>query len=174
MADDIEQLRARIQVLEDHRELLQIFAAFGPYNDSAPGEEIAAFYTQDGEYHTDVPGAAPAIGAEAIAALFNSEMHKSAVEEGASHFTGVPHIVVDGDHAEIFFPTVMFRRSAGQWIVGRAASNRVWCVRSAQGWRIEHRENRALGQKEARRLFHDGAIDTPWKQTPVGKPPRKT
>lgn len=173
MSDALKELEARVRLMEDRWALHQMFAAMGPAMDAGGGAEVAAFFQENGGYETDVPGAAPAMGRKALAGLYDADMHNQAIEAGAGHFTAAPHIVIDGDKAEVYCHTVLFRRMEGVWVVARVAANRFWCTREADGWRITYRLNRMLGSAEARALFKTGARDLPWAReglTPAPAP----
>jgi hypothetical protein len=166
LEERLQVLEARLRLLEDRSTLQQMLAALGPRLDGSPAADIAAFYSERGEYKTDIIGAVPAVGLEQIAAAFDGDMHRTAVKEGAGHLTGPAHIVIQGDRAEAFCHTVLFRSVNGAWMVARVAANRFWCERTVQGWRIVRRINRMLGTEEARSLFRTGAVDLPWDQKP--------
>lgn len=173
MNDALKVLEARVRLLEDRWTLQQMFAAMGPAMDAGGGAEVAAFFEEQGGYETDVPGAPPAVGRAQLAGLYDSDMHNQAIEAGAGHLTAAPHIVIDGDRAEVYCHTVLFRRIEGAWMVARVASNRFWCARDGEGWRITYRVNRMLGSAEARALFKGGACDLHWAKAPLTQPRRK-
>lgn len=158
----IEQLERRLQHLEDHLELNQLLSAFGPVTDTGSPDDISQFYTEDGEYNTDVPGSVPAQGREAIAALFDTPMHKQATSGGSGHTVGFPHLTVRGDEAEGICYTILFLNLDQGWMVARVAANHLWFERTPGGWQIKKRMNRLLGSDEARGLFSEAPKSLSW------------
>src|SRR5947207_11866066 len=116
-------LEKRLQLIEDRLAIYQILSAFAPVIDGGGEEEAAEFYTEDGVYVVDVPGAPPANGRAAVLGIYSSEMHRNAVRQGMSHMLGFPHVKIDGDRASAVTYACIFRWRDDGWYVGRIASN---------------------------------------------------
>jgi SnoaL-like domain len=158
--DRIARLEQRLQQLEDQAALYQLLSAMGPVTDTGTPQDIAALYTSDGEYRTDVPGSVPAAGRQAVAALFDTPMHRTATSQGSGHTFGFPRLWLHGDRAEGICHSVLYLRRDEGWMVARVAANHFIFERSADGWRVKRRWNRLLGSDEARRLFSEAPFIT--------------
>ena len=73
------ELKSRVRLLEDHVELSQLVARYGPSVDSGSAEATADLWTDDGVF--DAVGAIRMQGHEEIAAMVNSEGHQGLIEE---------------------------------------------------------------------------------------------
>src|SRR5262245_22369805 len=90
-------LAARVRALEDHLEIAQLVAQYGPSVDSGSAEATAALWTEDGTF--DAVGAIEMRGRDDIAAMVRGDGHQSLIRNGCGHVLTVPHIAVEGDKA---------------------------------------------------------------------------
>jgi hypothetical protein len=70
--------------------------------------------------------------------------HLDLVNTGCAHLTGTPKITVSGDEAQAVGYSVVILKEADRWYLWRAAVNHWTLRRTAEGWRIAERVNRAL------------------------------
>ena len=70
--------------------------------------------------------------------------HLDLVNTGCAHMTGTPKITVAGDDAQAVGYSLVLLREGDRWFVWRAAVNHWILRRTASGWRIVERFNRAL------------------------------
>jgi len=141
-----------------------------------PGEPIGAdyyaeaVYTEDGVFDrgADLSGAT---GNKAIAASLKSPGHQAAIAGGLAHFTGLPHIALDGDWAivtsylQILAPyksgdpiEVPNHGSSRGYHIHRVVTNRWELARTATGWKIKRRTIRLVDGSEPSREILRGAL----------------
>ncbi|MEX5713987.1 nuclear transport factor 2 family protein [Parafrankia sp. FMc6] len=92
----VEALAARVALLEDKAEIIQLVAQYGPAVDSGSADAAADLWTEDGIFD-----AVPHLrmrGRDDIVAMVNGG-HQRLIQGGCGHVLTVPHIVVDGDEA---------------------------------------------------------------------------
>lgn len=149
MADTSE---ARLRALEDREAVRDLIARYGPLADSGDAAAVAALWVSDGVYAVDrFPEAK---GHAAIAALIEGPMHQQLMADGCAHVLGSPAITLSGDQATALCHSVVFRRTGERWDAVRVAANRWQLVRTAEGWRVDRRDNALLDGREAGpRLF---------------------
>jgi len=154
----IEELAARVRVLEDELALGQIVARYGPAVDSGSSEAAARLWTDDGVF--EVPPYAVWTGHDEIAGMVEGEGHQELIHNGAAHVLTAPRVVVDGDDARGWNYALNIRWDAEQerfWIARVSANSWHW-HRGAEGWQIVERVNRNLdGSDEPRAVFRGSA-----------------
>ncbi len=149
-------LEARVQALEDREAIRALIADYGPRADSGDAAGVAALWTEDGSY--TIAGFGSAQGRDAIAALITSDTHRQLMADGCAHMLGPVAITLAGDHAIARGHSVVFRWTGTGFEAARVAANRWDLVRTAQGWRVRHRENGLLtGAAAARALLSSPA-----------------
>jgi hypothetical protein len=136
----------RLQAAEDQLEIIRLLNSYGPLVDSGESEAAAALWVDGGEYNFSggLSGGTPLKAPEGLIAMYEHEGHKALVATGVSHFTGMPRITVNGDDAEAVGYSYVVLREGDRWFLWRAAINRWTLTRTADGWRIVERYNRAL------------------------------
>src|SRR5882724_1699794 len=93
---EVDELRAtvarladRVRALEDHVEIMQLAAQYGPAVDSGSGEAAAALWTEDGVFdavpHRRMRGRGDIIG------MVGGDGHQSLLSDGCGHVLTVPH-----------------------------------------------------------------------------------
>jgi hypothetical protein len=161
-------LEERLQAVEDRLEILNLIAAHPPGADSASHDFAASFWLEDGTI--DMGGEAK--GFEAMIGVLNTPGFKEAQRQGICHFTGLPHITIDGDRAvatsylQILAADLdakPFELSAHGTSKGfkvcRLSANRWELVRTKEGWRIKSRSLRGMDNLAARDLLREATKD---------------
>jgi SnoaL-like protein len=155
---EIDELRAtvaaladRVRLLEDHVEITNLVAQYGPNVDSGSAEATAALWTDDGTF--DAVGAVTMHGHDDIVGMVQSDGHQGLILNGCGHVLTVPHVVVDGDQAYGRSYALNIRWDADQerfWVARVSANTWQW-VRTAEGWRVSERVNANLDGTPAHR-----------------------
>lgn len=139
-------LEARLRAAEDQLEIQNLLMTYGPLVDSATADPAGALWVEGGGYSFTLPGGgAKRLEAPAeIAAMYGWPGHLDLVNTGCAHLTAPPRITVSGDAAEAVGYSVVVLREGERWFLWRAAVNHWTLARTAAGWRIVERVNRAL------------------------------
>lgn len=150
---EIAGLRADVAALRDRQAIADLIASYGPAVDRGDSRGAAALWASDGSY--DLGDMGVARGPEAIAALFEADLHQGLIANGAAHMLGPPRIDITGDSAVAVCYSCVVRWTGATFELYRVAANRWSLRREAEGWRVINRENRLLdGAEEARRLLN--------------------
>ena len=88
-------LEDRIRAIEDRLEIYNLIASHPPSADTGGRDHIAASWVEDGVFDRGEP----LRGRSAIAEQVMSPEHQAAIAGGLAHFTGLPHVAIDGDTA---------------------------------------------------------------------------
>lgn len=151
-AMEIDELAARLVALEDREAIRALIAGYGPLADCGDADGVAALWTDEGSYA--VVGMAPAKGRDAIAGLIEGPTHQALMAQGCAHLLGPVAIDLDGDRATARGHSVVFRKTEAGFEAFRVAANRWQLERTAEGWRVTHRDNALLdGAAAARALL---------------------
>ena len=156
----------RIRAIEDRLEIYNLIASHPPSADTGGSKHIAASWVDDGLFDRGEGLSSPR-GREAIANQVLSREHQAAIERGLAHFTGLPHVAIDGDSAvvtsylQILVPQtqgdpvdVPNHGSSRGFRVHRITANRWELVRTPKGWKIKRRSLRQLdGSEPARKIL---------------------
>jgi hypothetical protein len=147
----VAALEARVSLLEDHLEITQLVAQYGPSVDSGSAEATAALWTEDGTF--DAVAAIEMRGREQIAGMVRSDGHQNLILNGCGHVLTVPHVVVQGDQAEgrSYALNIRWDAEADRFWVARVSANSWRWVRTDDGWRIAERVNANLDGTAAHR-----------------------
>ena len=163
-------LEQRIRAIEDRLEIYNLIASHPPSADTGGSEHIASCWVEEGEFDRGA-NLSNARGRNALAAQVRSPEHQAAIAGGIAHFTGLPHVAIDGDTAVVTsYLAILVPQTQGEPVavpnhgsgkgfrVFRMTANRWQLVRTAQGWKFKHRTTRQLdGNEEARQLLR-GAL----------------
>jgi SnoaL-like domain len=165
-------LEDRIRAIEDRLEIYNLIASHPPSADTGGSDHIAASWVDDGLFDRGEGLSSPR-GREAIANQVLSREHQAAIERGLAHFTGLPHVAIDGDNAvvtsylQILVPQtqgdpvdVPNHGSSRGFRVHRMTANRWELVRTPRGWKIKRRTLRQLDGSEPARKILQQAIAT--------------
>jgi hypothetical protein len=114
MADQQSSLERRIRAIEDRLEIYNLIAGHPPSADTGAAAYAEAVYTEDGVFDRG-PGLAGATGNKVMGALLQSPGHQAAIAGGLAHFTGLPHVTVDGDAAVVIsYLQILTPRKSGE------------------------------------------------------------
>ena len=148
-------LEARLQLLEDEREIAALISSYGPLVDDGADADVAALWLDDGVYEVD---AYLMDGAAAVAEMVRSAPHQGLIAGGCAHFQGPSHVQVDGDSAVAVGYSLLIAHRATEsgsprFAVARATANH-WALQRVSGtWRVERRTSRLIdGQAAAHEL----------------------
>jgi hypothetical protein len=163
-------LEDRIRTIEDRLQIYDLIASHPPSADTGGSNHIAASWVEDGVFDRGEHLASPR-GRDTIADHVLSPEHQAAIAGGLAHFTGLPHVVIEGDTAivtsylQILVPqtegdpvSVPNHGSSRGFRVHRMTANRWELVRTGQGWKIKQRTLRPLDGSEPARTILRQAI----------------
>jgi hypothetical protein len=159
-------LEDRIRAIEDRLEIYNLIASHPPSADTGGRDHIAASWVEEGVFDRGEDLSSPC-GRDTIAEHVLGPEHQAAIARGLAHFTGLPHVVIDGDAATVTsYLQILVPQTQGDPVevpnhgssrgfrVHRMTANRWELVRTAQGWKIKRRTLRALdGSEPARRIL---------------------
>lgn len=146
----LEALEKRCRAAEDHLEILNLLNSYGPLVDSGTGGPAGELWIEGGGYNFTKPdGSTGRLEApDELAGMYSWEGHMNLVNTGCSHLTATPKISVRGDEAQAVGYSFVVLREGERWYLWRAAINHWTLRRTAEGWRIVERFNRALNGSE--------------------------
>lgn len=150
----VEELQARVKLLEDHLEITQLVAQYGPAVDSGSSKAAGALWTEDGRF-VAVPYLDMRSRAE-VEAMVEWEGHQSLIQNGCGHVLTVPHVVIDGDEARgrSYALNIRWDAEADRFWVARVSANTWHWVRTPEGWKVKERINANLdGTPEHRQML---------------------
>ena len=163
-------LEDRIRAIEDRLEIYNLIAGHPPSADTGAAAYAEAIYTEDGVFDRG-PGLAGATGNKALGALLKSDAHQAAIAGGLAHFTGLPHIALDGDAAVVIsYLQILTPKKSGEPVevpnhgasrgyhIHRVVTNCWELVRTASGWKIKRRTIRLVDGSEGSREILRGAL----------------
>src|SRR5215469_1648786 len=93
-------LEQRVSAIEDRLEIYNLIARHPPSADTGAGHYAEAIFTPDAVFDRG-PGLTGAVGNKAMAAQLQSAEHQAAIAGGLAHFTGLPHVTINGDTAVV-------------------------------------------------------------------------
>ncbi|WP_255799518.1 nuclear transport factor 2 family protein [Mycobacteroides abscessus] len=174
MTVDLTELQARLQQLEDERDINRLIASYGPCVDAGNADRAAELWTRDGSY--DVEGWHMATRAD-VHAMVSSSSHHELVAGGCCHFLGPTVVTVTGDHAVALCESLVllrgdqpspnrldreaWRGAPTEYVVWRATANHFMLQRLDGRWRITARTSRLLdGSPAAHSLLNAGIAGT--------------
>ncbi|MFZ2069071.1 MAG: nuclear transport factor 2 family protein [Xanthobacteraceae bacterium] len=167
---DNTSLEQRIRAIEDRLEIYNLIAGHPPSADTGADYYAEAVYAEDGEFDRGA-GLSGAVGNKAIAAMLTSPGHQAAIAGGLAHFTGLPHIAIDGDNAVVIsYLQILTPNKSGEAIevsnhgasrgyhIHRVVTSRWDMDRTAFGWKIKRRSIRLVDGSEPSREILRGAL----------------
>lgn len=142
----LAELEAQVRLQQDHIEIRQVIASYGPLVDTSDrierSRKLAELWVEDGTY--DIGAVGLCEGREAIAQVF-AERHFGQVPEGVCHVMGLPYVTVDGDTAvALNYSCVMRPDGEERFFAWRVSANRWDLVRRDGKWLIARRTNRLM------------------------------
>ena len=163
-------LEDRIRAIEDRLEIYNLIASHPPSADTGGKDHIAASWVDDGVFDRGENLSSPR-GRDAISDQVLSPEHQAAIARGLAHFTGLPHVAIDGDTATVTsYLQILVPQTQGDPVdvpnhgssrgfrVHRLTANRWELVRTREGWKIKHRTLRQLDGSEGARKILQQAI----------------
>ena len=160
----------RIRAIEDRLEIYNLIAGHPPSADTGADYYAAAVYAEDGEFDRGA-GLSGATGKQAIAAMLTSPAHQAAIAGGIAHFTGLPHVAIDGvDAVVISYLQILTPNKSGDAIevpnhgasrgyhIHRVIASRWELRRTPSGWKIKRRSIRLVDGSEPSRDILRGAL----------------
>jgi ketosteroid isomerase-like protein len=151
------QLMARVQLLEDEREISRVLTRYGFAVDIGDADATSALYTDDTVI--DLGPGSTFSGIEGARQLVLDERHQAIVGRCA-HTMGpfVTDIDVTGDRASAIGYVRVYisdpdMRNPRLWRIGYT---RLELVRSGETWRIANRLSRSLAADDAAEVLRDG------------------
>jgi MFS transporter, FSR family, fosmidomycin resistance protein len=100
MVEQELSLERRIRAIEDRLEIYNLIAGHPPSADTGASHYAEAVYAADGVFDRG-PDLSGAVGNKAIARSLQSAGHQAAIAGGLAHFTGLPHVTINGDSAVV-------------------------------------------------------------------------
>jgi hypothetical protein len=168
MTEQQHGLEQRIRAIEDRFAIYNLIASHPPSADTGAAAYAEAVYTEDGVFDrgAELSGAT---GNRALGALLQSEGHRAAIAGGLAHFTGLPHVTLDGDSAIVIsYLQILTPRKSGEAVevpnhgasrgyhIHRVVTNRWDLVRTEAGWKIKRRTIRLVdGSEPSREILRD-------------------
>jgi hypothetical protein len=165
-----KSLEDRIRAIEDRLEIYNLIASHPPSADTAGSAHIAASWVEDGVFDRGENLSSPR-GRDTIASQVQGAEHQAAIAGGLAHFTGLPHVAIDGDTAVVTSylqilvpqtqgdPVAVPNHGSGKGFrVHRMNANHWELVRTSAGWKIKRRTLRQLDGTEPARTILRGAI----------------
>jgi SnoaL-like domain len=163
-------LERRMRAIEDRLEIYNLIAGHPPSADTGADYYAAAVYAEDGEFDRGA-GLTGGAGNRAIAAMLTSPAHQAAIAGGLAHFTGLPHVTINGDDAVVIsYLQILTPNKSGEAIevpnhgasrgyhIHRVVTNRWELHRTASGWKIKRRSIRLVDGSEPSREILRGAL----------------
>jgi hypothetical protein len=170
MASAEATIKGRLRAIEDRLEIYNLIASHPPSADTGAAAFAEAIYTEDGVFDRG-PDLSGATGNKAIAASLKSEGHQAAIAGGLAHFTGLPHIALDGDAATVTsYLQILTPKKSGEPVdvpnhgasrgfhIHRVVTNRWELKRTTSGWKIKRRTLRIVDGTEPSREILRGAL----------------
>jgi hypothetical protein len=159
-------LEDRLRAIEDRLEIYNLIASHPPSADTGGKEHVAASWVEDGVFDRGENLSSPR-GRDTIANHVLTPEHQAAIARGLAHFTGLPHLAIDGDTAVVTsYLQILVPQTQGEAVevpnhgsskgfrVHRMTANRWELVRTSQGWKIKRRTLRPLdGSDGARQIL---------------------
>jgi len=170
MTEQQHDLEQRIRAIEDRLAIYDLIASHPPSADTGAAAYAEAVYTEDGVFDrgAELSGAT---GNRALGALLQSEGHQAAIASGLAHFTGLPHVTLDGDSAIVIsYLQILTPKKSGEAVevpnhgasrgyhIHRVVANRWDLVRTGAGWKIKRRTIRLIDGSEPSREILRGAL----------------
>lgn len=172
MAEDPSSLERRLRAVEDRLEIYNLIAGHPPSADTGAAAYAEAIYAEDGVFDRG-PGLTSANGNTVIGAMLQSPAHQAAIAGGLAHFTGLPHVRIDGDTAVVIsYLQILTPNKTGEPVevpnhgasrgyhIHRVVTNRWDLIRTASGWKIGRRTLRLVDGSEPSRDILRGALNT--------------
>ena len=156
----------------DEEAIRNLIGLHSQLTDDGEYERRVQLYTEDGVFDRG-PGLTSTTGNKAMGALLASPAHQAAIAGGLAHFTGLPHVTIDGDEAVVIsYLQILTPKKTGEEVevpnhgasrgyhIHRVVTNRWELTRTPQGWKIKRRTLRLVDGSEPSREILRGALGT--------------
>ena len=170
MVEQKSSLEQRLRAIEDRLDIYNLIAGHPPSTDTGASRYAEAAYTEDAVFDRG-PDLSGAVGNKAIGANLQSAGHQAAIAGGIAHFTGLPHVTVNGDSAVVVsYLQILTPNKSGEPVevpnhgasrgyhIHRVVTNRWDLVRTPSGWKIKRRTLRLVDGSEPSREILRGAL----------------
>jgi hypothetical protein len=168
MAQENRRLEDRVRAIEDWLEIYNLIAGHPPSADTGADYYAEAVYAEDGVFDRGA-NLSGATGNKAIAAMLKSDGHQAAIAGGLAHFTGLPHISLNGDEAVVTsYLQILTPKKAGETVevpnhgtsrgyhIHRVVISRWELRRTSAGWKINRRAIRLVdGSEPSREILRE-------------------
>ena len=168
MTEQQSSLEHRLRAIEDRLEIYNLIASHPPSADTGATAYAEAIYTEDGVFDRGADLSSWS-GNKGIGANLKSAGHQAAIAGGLAHFTGLPHVTVDGETATVIsYLQILVPKKSGETVevpnhggsrgyhIHRVITNRWELVRTAAGWKIKRRTSRLVdGSEPSREILRD-------------------
>jgi SnoaL-like domain len=167
---DLSILEHRLRAIEDRLEIYNLIAGHPPSADTGAKAYAEAVYVEDGVFDRGAELSSWS-GNKAIGANLKSEGHQAALAGGLAHFTGLPHVTINGDEAVVIsYLQILTPNKSGPPVevpnhgasrgyhIHRVVTNRWELKRTASGWKIKRRTSRLVDGSEPSREILRGAL----------------
>jgi len=163
-------LERRLRAIEDRLDIYNLIAGHPPSADTGASGYAESVYTADAVFDRG-PDLSGAVGSKAIGANLQSAGHQAAIAGGLAHFTGLPHVTVNGDSAVVVsYLQILTPNKSGEPVevpnhgasrgyhIHRVVTNRWDLVRTPSGWKIRRRTLRLVDGSEPSREILRSAL----------------
>ncbi|HUC51786.1 MAG TPA: nuclear transport factor 2 family protein [Xanthobacteraceae bacterium] len=163
-------LEHRLRAIEDRLEIYNLIASHPPSADTGAQAYAEAVYMEDGVFDRGAELSSWS-GNKSIGANLKSEGHQAAIGCGLAHFTGLPHVTIDGDEAVVIsYLQILTPNKTGAPIevpnhgasrgyhIHRVVTNRWELMRTPSGWKIKRRISRLVDGSEPSREILRAAL----------------
>jgi hypothetical protein len=164
-----QSLEYRLRTIEDRLEIYNLIAGHPPSADTGSSSYAEAVYAEDGVF--DRGDLSKTTGNKALGAMLQSPGHQAAIAGGLAHFTGLPHVTIDGDSAVVIsYLQILTPKTTGETVevpnhgssrgyhIHRVVTNRWELARTPEGWKIKRRSLRLVDGSEPSREILRGAL----------------
>lgn len=153
----VEELRRRLQALEDEREIRALLSRYGFNADLGRSDAWVGLFTPDGVLDLDPSVLSPShlSGSAELRTMITTAPHKDIEGHCQHQMQGLPMIVyVDGDEAVAEGDSMtVVRDSDGSMRILMASYNCWNLVRTGEGWRIRRCVRRPIGSPDQATVF---------------------
>lgn len=157
LAARVEELRRRLQALEDEREIRAVLSRYGFNADLGRAEAWVGLFTPDGVLDLDPSIISPSqlSGSTELRTMITTPPHKDIEGHCQHQMQGLPMIVyVDDDEAVAEGDSMtVVRDPDGSMRILMASYNRWTLVRTGEGWRIRECVRRPIGSPGQAEVF---------------------
>ena len=157
LAAAVAELRRRLQLLEDERDIREVLSRYGFNADLGRADAWVGLFTADGVLDLDPSIISPSHlgGAAELRTMITTPPHKDIEGHCQHQMQGLPMVVyVEGDQAVVEGDSMtVVRDRDGSLRILMASYNRWTLVRTDAGWRIRECVRRPIGSTDQAEVF---------------------